>query len=71
MKLIKECYKNLKYKLGRIPSLMDYEEYGEIDVMRIFENASLGSYHKFLTKVEKDEYSVKFSPIEEKYLEYV
>ena len=71
MKLIKECYKNLKYKLGRIPNLMDYEEYGEIDVMRIFENASLGSYHKFLTKVEKDEYSVKFSPIEEKYLEYV
>lgn len=71
MKLIKECYKNLKYKLGRIPNLMDYEEYGEIDVMRIFENASLGSYHKFLTKVEKDEYTVKFNPIEEKYLEYV
>lgn len=71
MKLIKECYKNLKYKLGRIPNLMDYEEYGEIDVMRIFENASLGSYHKFLKKVEKDEYKVNFSPIEEKYLEYV
>lgn len=71
MKLIKECYKNLKYKLGRIPSLMDYEEYGEMDVMRIFENANLGSYHKFLTKVEKDEYTVKFSALEEKYLEYV
>jgi len=71
MKLIKECYKNLKYKLGRIPTLMDYEEYGEMDVMRIFENASLGSYHKFLTKVEKDEYTVNFTPIEEKYLEYV
>ena len=71
MKLIKECYKNLKYKLGRIPNLMDYEEYGEIDVMRIFENVALGSYHKFLKKVEKDEYKVEFSPIEEKYLEYV
>lgn len=71
MKLIRECYKNLKYKLGRIPNLMDYEEYGEIDAMRIFENASLGSYHKFLKKVEKDEYKVEFSPIEEKYLEYV
>ena len=71
MKLIKECYKNLKYKLGRIPNLMDYEEYGEIDVMRIFENASLGSYHKFLKKVEKNEYCVEFKPIEEKYLEYV
>ena len=71
MKLIKECYKNLKYKLGRIPNLMDYEEYGEIDAMRIFENASLGSYHKFLKKVEKDEYKVAFSTIEEKYLEYV
>ena len=71
MKLIKECYKNLKYKLGRIPNLMDYEEYGEIDVMRIFENASLGSYHKFLKKVEKDKYKVDFGTIEEKYLEYV
>lgn len=71
MKLIKECYKNLKYKLGRIPNLMDYEEYGEIDVMRIFENASLGSYHNFLKKVEKDEYKVDFNTIEEKYLKYV
>lgn len=71
MKLIKECYKNLKYKLGRIPNLMDYEEYGEIDVMRIFENASLGSYHAFLKKVEKEEYTISFSPVEEKYLEYV
>ena len=71
MKLIKECYKNLKYKLGRIPSLMDYEEYGEIDVLRIFENASLGSYHNFLKKVEKDEYKVDFSKEKEEYLKYV
>ena len=70
MKLIKECYTNLKNKLNRIPNLMDYEEYGEIDVMRIFENASLGSYHAFLKKAEK-EYSVKFNSIEEKYLEYI
>lgn len=68
--LIKECYKNLKYKLGQIPTLMDYEEYGEMDVMRIFENASLGSYHKFLKKYEKELYSTTFSPLEEKYLEY-
>lgn len=71
MKLIKECYKNLKYKLGRIPSLMDYEEYGEMDVLRIFENASLGSYHNFLKKVEKDEYQVEFSKEKEEYLKYV
>ncbi len=71
MKLIKECYKNLKYKLGRIPSLMDYEEYGEMDVLRIFENASLGSYHNFLKKVEKDEYHVEFSTEKEDYLKYV
>lgn len=71
MKLIKECYKNLKYKLGRIPSLMDYEEYGEMDVLRIFENASLGSYHNFLKKVEKDEYQVEFSTEKEDYLKYV
>ncbi|WP_295070423.1 DEAD/DEAH box helicase [uncultured Fibrobacter sp.] len=70
-KLIKECYKNLKYKLGRIPKLMDYEEYGEIDAMRIFENASLGSYHAFLKKVEKEEYKVELNSLEESYLKYI
>lgn len=60
LKLIKENYKNLKNKLGRIPNLQDFERYGEMDVLRIFDNNSLGSYYKSLVKYEK-EYSVKLS----------
>ena len=60
IKLIKESYTNLKNKLGRIPSLADFDLYGEIDVLRIFEKASLGSYHAFLKKYE-DDYKFKES----------
>lgn len=41
IKLIKENYTNLKNKLGRIPRLRDFDDYGEMDVMRIFDNNSL------------------------------
>ena len=71
IKLIKECYQSLKHKLGRIPRLMDYEEYGELDVMLIFDNTSLGSYHTFLKKYEKELYHTTFSEVEEKYLKYI
>lgn len=70
IKLIKDSYKQLKNKLGRIPSLMDFELYGSIDPVRIFESNSLGSYHKFLSKYE-DEYDIKFSEIQEKMLEFI
>ena len=48
IKLIKENYTTLKNKLGRIPKLRDFDDYGEMDVVRIFDNSSLGSYYKFL-----------------------
>ena len=70
VRIIKESYQQLKFKLGRIPSLLDFEEHGEIDVIRIFENQSLGSYYKFLTKYEK-EFSIRISGRAEKYLEYI
>ena len=70
IKLIKENYKNLKYKLGRIPSLMDFDRYGEMDVLRIFDNSSLGSYYKFLVKYEK-EYKERLSSDEEKVIEFI
>ncbi len=35
IKLIKENYTNLKNKLGRIPHLRDFDDYGEMDVARI------------------------------------
>ena len=60
-------YKNLKYKLGRIPNLMDFDRYGEMDVLRIFDNNSLGSYYKFLVKYEKD-YKVRLLSIHCKWI---
>lgn len=70
IKLIKENYINLKYKLGRIPNLKDFDEYGEMDVCRIFDNNSLGSYYKFLVKYEK-EYKIRLSEEEEKMVEFI
>ncbi|MDD4377719.1 MAG: DEAD/DEAH box helicase [Eubacteriales bacterium] len=71
VKLIKDSYFNLKYKLGRIPKLMDFEEHGEIDVLRIFENSSLGSYYKFLKKYDKQDYNVTLTLEQEKFVEFI
>lgn len=70
IRVIKESYQQLKYKLGRIPSLMDFERYGEIDVLRIFDNNSLGSYYKFLVKYE-EAYTTRLSQEQEKCVEFI
>ena len=70
IELIKQNYKNLKDKLGKIPSLLDFDRYGEMDVLRIFDNNSLGSYYKFLVKYEPD-YTVRLSAAQEKIVEFV
>lgn len=70
IKLIRENYTNLKNKLGHIPALADFDKYGEMDVLRIFDNSSLGSYYKFLVKYEK-EYTIRLSSEEEKVIEFV
>lgn len=70
VRLIKENYFRLKNKLGRIPNLVDFDEYGEMDVLRIFDNNNLGSYYKFLVKYEK-EYAIRLNTIEEKFIEFV
>ena len=68
IKLLKESYQQLKFKLGRIPDLMDFEEYGSIDALRFIDKA--GSYHKFLDKYEPD-YLVKFDGDKELMLEFL
>lgn len=70
IRLIRDSYMQLKNKLGRIPSLEDFDEYGEIDVLRIFDNNSLGSYYKFLVKYEK-EYTIRFNERQEKCIEFI
>ena len=58
MKLLKESYQSLKFKLGRIPTILDFKKYGSIDVTKIFEKC--GSCYAFLKKYEK-EYETEFS----------
>ena len=70
VKLLKENYITLKNKLGRIPALADFDKYGEMDVLRIFDNQNLGSYYKFLVKYEK-EYTVRLSKEEEQIIEFI
>ena len=70
IKLIKENYINLENKLGYIPRLIDFDRFGEMDVLRIFDNNSLGSYYKFLMKYEK-EYTIRLNETEEKFIEFI
>jgi superfamily II DNA or RNA helicase/HKD family nuclease len=70
IKFIKESYINLKYRLGRIPKPMDFEEHGSMDIARIFENKQILSYHNFLTKYES-EYKIKFDETQTKFVEFI
>ena len=42
---------------------MDFDVFGSIDPLRIFDNKNLGSYHMFLKKYEK-QYDVSFTLLE-------
>lgn len=67
MKLLRESYRTLKYKLGRIPTIRDFKKFGSVDVTKIFEKC--GSYHNFLKKYEP-EYHVHLTNQEEIIIEY-
>ena len=67
MKLLRESYRTLKYKLGRIPTIRDFKKFGSVDVTKIFEKC--GSYHNFLKKYET-EYHVHLTNQEEIIIEY-
>ena len=43
VKLLRESFDNLRYRLGRIPTVLDFKEYGSIDVRKYFEK--FGSYY--------------------------
>lgn len=70
IKIIKESYKQLKLKIGRIPHLQDFDDYESIDPLRIFDNKSLGSYYVFLKKYEKD-YTIELNDTEKLFLEFI
>lgn len=67
-KMLVEKYNLLKDRLGKIPSIMDFYEYGEIDPL-LFINYS-GTYHAFLQMADKD-YQVQLTEKETAILEFV
>lgn len=69
MKLLKESYLALKYKLGRIPTILEFKQYGSIDVTKIFDKC--GSYYAFLKKYDKDSYTITLNPHEQSIIEFM
>ncbi|WP_315115526.1 DEAD/DEAH box helicase [uncultured Clostridium sp.] len=69
IKLIKESYFNLKQKIGRIPSLSDFDKFDSIDPLRIFAT-ELGSYYNFLKKYDK-EYTVELNDLQALFIEFI
>ncbi|MDU1320717.1 MAG: DEAD/DEAH box helicase [Clostridium botulinum] len=69
IKLIKESYFNLKQKIGRIPSLSNFDKFDSIDPLRIF-GTKLGSYYNFLKKYDK-EYTVELNDLEALFIEFI
>lgn len=67
--LLKKAYKNLRFKLGRIPTLCDFDKYGEIDPWLFIYKYK--SYHSFLHVINEDEYKTVFSKSQESILNYV
>lgn len=67
---IGRAYKNLKRRMGKVPSLLDFAQWGEISPQLVFENGSLGSYHALLSKFEES-YDVQFGESEVKYLRFI
>lgn len=71
MRLIREAYRELKYRLGRIPSLLDFDTYGSVDVTKIFDSKLFGSYYTFLRKCDDKNYSIILSEEEVLSIEYI
>ena len=68
IRLLKKEYQSLKYKLGRIPDLRDFDDMGELDPLRLIEKK--GSYQAFLRDYE-DDFTEKWSETQYRILEFI
>lgn len=68
IRLLKKEYQSLKYKLGRIPHLKEFDDMGELDPLRIIDKK--GSYQAFLRDFEND-FTEKWSEIQYQILEFI
>jgi hypothetical protein len=69
VKLLKNSFEQLKYRIGRIPSVLDFKKYGSIDVSKYFDK--FGSYYAFLVKYYGDEYKMRLNATEESIVEFI
>ena len=67
-RFLKNEYLDLRQKLGKIPSLLEFDRNGSIDPLLIFKSSK--SYHDFLSKCEPD-YTVQFSSDQTKILRFI
>ena len=70
VRFLKNEYLDLKQRLGKIPSLEEFDRNGSIDPLLIFSNSALGSYHEFLSKYEPD-YTIEFSETQRNALRFI
>jgi len=68
VRLLKKEYQSLKYKLGRIPHLKEFDEMGELDPLRLIDKK--GSYQAFLRDYE-DDFTEKWSDKQYQILEFI
>ncbi len=68
IRLLKKEYQSLKYKLGRIPNLKDFDVMGELDPLRIIDKK--GSYQAFLRDFE-DDFTEMWSDKQYQILEFI
>ena len=68
VRLLKKEYQSLKYKLGRIPHLKEFDDLGELDPLRIIDRK--GSYQAFLRDYESD-FTEKWSDKQYQILEFI
>lgn len=67
--IIKKSYRDLKYRLGRVPLLIDFYRSGEVDPLLILDNYK--TYYQFLHSVDRNECQSILSEKELLTLEYV
>lgn len=66
--LLKNEYLQLKQKLGKIPSIFDFSQFGSIDILKFLDKFK--TYHNFLQKYDKD-YPIRFNTIQEEILYFI
>ena len=66
--LLKNEYLQLKQKLGKIPSIFDFSQFGSIDILKFLDKFK--TYHSFLQKYDKD-YTIRFNTIQEEILYFI